>query len=143
MRVLLFSVGDELFAAPLIAILESLDNPRVLPVPGADDHARGVLDLRGRRVAAYSPAAALNIDLTGEPGAALLLESDGDGPPIALLISDVDDVLDVDEADVRAAPGAADPDGILLGVIQLGGRLVSLVDPAAIREVCLAAKARS
>jgi purine-binding chemotaxis protein CheW len=142
-RVLLFSVGDELFAAPLIAIAESVDHPRVLPVPGADNHARGVIDLRGRRIAAYSPAAALNVDLAGEPGAALLLEGDGDETPIALLVSDVDDVVDFDEAGVRAAPGPADPDGILRGVIQLGGRLVSLVEPAAIREACLAVKARS
>jgi chemotaxis signal transduction protein len=140
MRVLLYSVGDELFASPLSAIVESLDRPTVLPMPGADDHAVGVIDLRGRRIAAYSPAAALNVSISESAGAALVLE--GDTTAIALLISDVDDVLEIDPTEIRNAPGSDHADGVLLGVFQHGGRLVSVVDPHAIRDVCLGAGAR-
>lgn len=135
MRILLFSVGDEQFAAPVGDVEESIDHPSVISVPGCDEHARGVIDVRGRCICAYSPLAALDIDVDGDPGAALILG--GKSTPIALLVSDVDDILDIDESTVRRVPGAGDSDDVLLGVIQREGRLVSLVDPEAIRELTL------
>jgi purine-binding chemotaxis protein CheW len=140
MRVLLFSIGEEQFASPLATICESLDEPLVRPMPGAGDHAVGVIDLRGRRVPAYSPSVALNVSLDEKAGAALIIGEDS--ASIALLISDVDDVLEVDPSEIRIAPGSEDPDGILLGVFQHGGRLVSVVDPEAIRDACHAAGAK-
>lgn len=140
MRVLLYSIGDELFASPLATIAESLDHPVVRPMPGSDEHAVGVVDLRNRRIAAYSPTVALNVSLTGEPAAALVI--DGQTAPIALLVSDVDDVVEVDPSEIRIAPGSEDHDGILLGVFQHAGKLVSVVDPLAIRDACLAERAR-
>ena len=140
MRALLYSVGGELFASPLAAIEETVDSPLVRPMPGADEHAPGVVDVRGRKIAAYSPVVPLNTAIPGEPGAALILANGR--TPIALLISDVDDVIEIDPTGIRTAPGSDDQDGVLLGVFQHEGRLVSLVDPIAIREVCLAAGAK-
>ncbi|MBA3646098.1 MAG: chemotaxis protein CheW [Gemmatimonadaceae bacterium] len=140
MRVLLYSIGDELFASPLATIEESIDCPFIRPMPGADDHAVGVVDVRGRRIAAYSPMMSLNVAIRGEPGAALIVE--GEHTPIALLISDVDDAIEIDATNIRIAPGSDNQDGVLLGVFQYQGRLVSLVDPLAIRDVCLAAGAK-
>lgn len=139
MRVLLYSIADELFASPLATIEESVDQPLVRAMPGSDEHALGVVDLRGKRICAYSPAAALNVKLDAAPGAALVI----DGPPtqIALLISDVDDVVEVDPTEIRSAPGSDAHDGILLGVFHHAGRLVSLVDPLAIRDACLSSGA--
>lgn len=140
MRVLLYSIADELFASPLASIIESLDTPVVRPMPGADDHAMGVLDFRGRHIAAYSPSCALNVSIAGAPGAALVIE--GSPSPIAFLVTDVDDVLEVDPSEIRIAPGSEDPDGVLLGVFQHDGKLVSLVDAVAVRDACLAAGAK-
>jgi chemotaxis signal transduction protein len=140
MRALLFSVGDETFASPLAALEETIDRPAVTPVPGSDDHARGVIDVRGKRIPAYSPAVSLNISLEGDAGAALVIA--GSAPPVALLISDVDDVVEIDPTEIRTAPGSHDADGVLLGVFSHGGKLVSVVDPFAIQELCLAEGAR-
>lgn len=134
MRVLLFSIGEELFASPLATIAESLDEPQIKPMPGAGDHAVGVIDLRGRKIPAYSPSVALKVSPEEKAGAALVIGEDS--ACIALLISDVDDVLEVDPSEIRMAPGSEDPDGILLGVFQHEGRLVSFVDSDAIRDAC-------
>lgn len=139
MRVLLYSIADEMFASPLATIVESLDSPEVSPVPGSDEHALGVVDVRGRRIPAYSPSCALNVPLGAAAGAALVI---GGAPsPIALLVTDVDDILEVDASEIRIAPGSEDPDGVLLGVFHRNGRIVSVVDPLAIRDKCLAAGA--
>jgi chemotaxis signal transduction protein len=140
MRVLLYSIAKEVFASPLATIEASIDKPQVRTMPGADEHALGVVDVRGRRIAAYSPKAALNVDLTEPAGAALIIE--GGGAPIVLLVSDVDDVIEIDPTEIRIAPGSDDHDGVLLGVFQHAGHLVSVVDPLAIRDVTLAAGAR-
>lgn len=140
MRVLVYSIAEELFGSPLASIEQSIDTPSVRPMPGADEHAVGVVDVRGRRIAAYSPKAALNVDLIEPAGAALIIESGG--APMALLISDVDDVLEIDAREIRTAPGSDDHDGVLLGVFHHAGRLISIVDPLAIRDVTLAAGAR-
>jgi chemotaxis signal transduction protein len=140
MKVLLFSVDDELFASPLSALCESVDEPLVHAMPGAGHHAIGVLDLRGRRIPAFSPETPLNVAIEGKPGAALVIGDDA--AFIALLVSDVNDVLEVDPSEIRIAPGSDDADGILLGVFQHEGKLVSLVDPDAIRDACLATGAR-
>lgn len=140
MRALLYSAGGEMFASPLASLEESVDCPVVRQMPGADEHAVGVIDVRGRRIPAYSPTCALNVSLEGIAGAALVIG--GRAAPIALLVSDVEDVIEIDAAAIRAAPGSDDADGILLGVFRHDGRLVSLVDPRAIHEACLAAGAR-
>jgi chemotaxis signal transduction protein len=139
MRALLYSIADELFASPLATIEESLDCPHVRRMPGADDHAVGVVEVRGRCIPAYSPKAALNIEPGAKPGAALVIQSGG--PPVVILISDVDDVIDIDPTEIRRPPGADDHDGVLLGVFQHQGRLVSVVDPLAVRDATLAARA--
>ena len=140
MRVLVYSIADELFASPLASIEQSIDAPNVRPIPGADDHAVGVVEVRGRSIAAYSPRAALNVELIEPAAAALLIESGGS--PMVLLISDVDDVIEIDASDIRIAPGSDDHDGVLLGVFQHHGRLVSVVDPQAIRDLTLGVGAR-
>lgn len=61
---------------------------------------------------------------------------------MVLLISDVDDVIEIDATEIRIAPGSDDHDGVMLGVFQHNGRLVSVVDPLAVRDVTLAAGAR-
>lgn len=139
MRVLLYSIADEQFASPLATIEESLDCPVVRPMPGANEYAVGVVDVRGRRIAAYSPSVALNVSLVEPHRAALVIA--GPPAPIALLITDVDDVVEIDPSELRIAPGSDEADGILLGVFQHAGRLVSVVDPLAIRDACLAAGA--
>lgn len=140
MRMLLYSIADEMFASPLGAILESLDSPDVSPIPGSDEHALGVVNVRGRRIAAYSPSSALNVSPGAAAGAALVI--DGTPSPVALLVTDVDDVLEVDAGEIRIAPGSENPDGVLIGVFHRDGRLVSVVDPLAIRDACLAAGAK-
>ncbi len=135
MRILLFSVGGERFGAPVEGVEESIDRPTVLAVPGSDERARGVIDVRGHRIPAYSPKAAFDIDLEGDAGAALILG--GKSAPIALLVSDVEDILDVDDDAIHASPLRGGADEVLVGVIQREGRLISLVDPDAIRDVTL------
>ena len=137
MRSISIRIADEQFASPLATIEESLDCPVVRPMPGANEHAVGVVDVRGRRIVAYSPSVALNVSLAGPHGAALVIA--GPPAPIALLVSDVDDVVEIDPSELRIAPGSDEADGILLGVFQHAGRLVSVVDPHAIRDARISA----
>lgn len=140
MRALLFSAGPEHFAAPLASVSETVDSPRVHPVPGSDEDAPGVIDLRGRRVPAYAPSSGLNLRLEG-PAAAALIIGEGESA-IALLVSEVHDVLDLDAAEQLAVPGGVDAAGVVVGVVNRDGKLISVVDMTALRDACRAARAR-
>jgi chemotaxis signal transduction protein len=56
---------------------------------------------------------------------------------IGVAVDDVDDVITLDLALVRPAPGIDDADGVLLGVVRQGNDLIAIVDPDAIVAACL------
>lgn len=132
---LLFRLGDELFAAELRAVEEAIDEPAVHPLPEMRGELLGALEHRGRMVALYSPARALG-------------RSPGDGVPVALVVrvgerriglvvQDVEDVMTLDLAELLEAPVLGDADGVLLGVAHRGRALVALVDLEALVAACL------
>ena len=56
---------------------------------------------------------------------------------IALAVDAVDDVFEVELADVRPVPNA-DADGMVLGVVWRGTELVTLLDADVVVDACLA-----
>lgn len=134
-ELLLFRVGDELFATALSVVEEAVELAGIRPIPEMSHAMLGVFDLRGRMIPIYSPAAALGVPLADAPLAALVVRS-GERR-MALAVDDVEDVLDADLADVRPAPGIEDADGVLLGIVRQGRALVALLDGEALVIACL------
>ena len=132
-RVLMFRVGRELFAAELSAVEETIEPEELSAVPTVRGSLLGTMRLRDRLVPLHSPAAALGAPLAG---ASLALVARLDERLVALAVDDVLDVLEVDFAQVRPAPGTADADGFLLGVARCGAELVTLVDWDALVAAC-------
>ena len=137
-RLLMFRVGRELFAAALSAVEETLEPDEVRAVPTVSGTLLGTMRLRDRMVPLHSPAAALGSPLEG---ATLALVARVGERRVALAVDDVLDVLDVEFARVRPAPGVTDADGFLLGVARSGAELVTLVDWDALVAACLADRA--
>lgn len=137
-RLIMFRVGRELFAAALSAVEETLEPDEVRPVPTVSGTLLGTMRLRDRMVPLHSPAVALGATL--ERATLALVARVGDRR-VGLAVDDVLDVLDVEFADVRPAPGVTDADGFLLGVARSGADLVTLVDWDALVAACLADRA--
>ena len=134
-RLLLFRVGRELFAAELGAVEETVEPEELRAVPTVRGTLLGTMQLRDRLLPLHSPAALLGAPLGG---ATLALIGRVGERRVALAVDDVLDVLDVDFALVRPAPGATESDGFLLGVARRGTDLVTLVDWDALVAACVA-----
>lgn len=132
---LMFRIGHELFATDLASVEEAVELPGIHRLPEMPAAMLGAFDLRGRLTPVYSPAHVIGVPLGGVGSAALLVRANGHR--IGLAVDDVEDVLAVDLATVREAPGIDATDGVLLGVAHHGARLVALLDAESLVAGCV------
>jgi purine-binding chemotaxis protein CheW len=121
-------LGAERFALPATVIHELIDAPAVTWVPGAGTGVLGQLRYRFRTVTAFDAAAALGVPRGEGPGAALVLRDAA--RRIAIVVDDVEDLVDVEPSRVLPLPAGTDPDGLIAGVYiweGAGDVLVSVV----------------
>ena len=128
------------FATPLANVEEAVDLAPglVQSVPGDNRMLRGVFPLRGSLVPLYDPERALGMaPATG--GTAMVVRPVGGGSRAAIVVDDVDDVLnEVLDEDIRPPSGGADLDGIVRGVVQRDASLIIIVDLYALVAACRA-----
>lgn len=134
-ELLMFRIGDELFATDLASVEEAVALPEIHHLPEMPAAMLGAFNLRGRLTPVYSPSHVIGVPLRGEAQAALLVRSDT--RRLGLAVDDVEDVFQVDLTTVREAPGTDDTDGILLGVAHHGHELVAIVDAEALVAACV------
>ncbi len=134
-ELLTFHIGSERFATSLSSIEEAVERPDVYRVPEMRDTMLGVFSLRGRLIPVCSPVRAFGVELQAAEPTVLLLRMGA--RHIGVAVDDVDDVIALDLALIRPAPGIDDVDGVLLGVVRQGNDLIAIVDPDAIVAACL------
>jgi purine-binding chemotaxis protein CheW len=137
-ELLVFRVGPELFAVELTSAEEALDMPAMHRLPEMPATMLGVFTLRESLVSVFSPHEALGISFNN---AATVVVFRGAERRFALATDDVDDVLTVDLATLRDAPGAERADSCLLGVVHRGAELIGVLDAESIGAVYRAAAA--
>jgi purine-binding chemotaxis protein CheW len=134
-ELLMFRIGGERFAVELMCVEEAIDLPDVHHVPEMPPAMLGVITVRGSLTPVFTPDAALGVPAQGK-GAALIFRADRGR--FALAIDDVDDVLTLDLALLRDAPGSDVADAVVLGVARNEGLIVALVDAEALVLACQA-----
>ncbi|MDB4881698.1 MAG: chemotaxis protein CheW, partial [Gemmatimonadetes bacterium] len=134
-ELLMFRIGAERFAVELICVEEAIDLPEVHHVPEMPPAMLGVITVRGSLTPVFTPNVALGVPVEGQ-GAALIFRSERGR--FALAIDDVDDVMTLDLALLRDAPGSDIADSVVLGVARNEGVIVALVDADALVLACQA-----
>ena len=132
---LLFRVGDEVFAIELRSGEEAIDEPAIHPLPEMRGSLLGAFEHRGRMIALHTPARTLGRERSEHVPVALVVRV-GERR-LGLVVQDVDDVMTLDLAELRDPPLLGDADGVLLGVAHRGRSLVALVDVEALVAACL------
>jgi len=134
-ELLMFRVGAERFAVELQCVEEAIDLPEPHHVPEMPPAMLGVITVRDTLTPVFTPDDALGVAAEGK-GAALIFRSNRGR--FALAIDDVDDVMTLDLAQLRDAPGVDGTDALVLGVARHGGGIVALVDAEALIAACQA-----
>jgi len=134
-ELLIFRVGAERFAVELSCVEEAIDLPEPHHVPEMPPAMLGVITVRDTLTPVFTPDDALGVAAESK-GAALIFRSNRGR--FALAIDDVDDVMSLDLAQLRDAPGIDGTDPLILGVARNGSGIVALVDAEALIAACQA-----
>lgn len=129
-EVLVFRVGEELFGAHIEGVREIVAPPPVTPVPGAGGRILGVCSVRGRLATVVDLAACLGVARGASGGMRRLLVAESrEGELLAFAVAEVLDVarLERDPFELGERPTGTEGEP-WLGVVQLGGRLVALIE---------------
>lgn len=103
------------------------------PAPGAAPHVAGLSALRSRVLTVIDGLAALGAGTAGEAALASAVIVPSGGHPYALLVDDVEDVIEAGSAVASlAAPVGVGWDRVAIGMVEAGGKPLLLVDPHAL-----------
>jgi purine-binding chemotaxis protein CheW len=134
-ELLMFRIGTERFAVELSAVEEAIDLPDVHHVPEMPPAMVGVITVRGALTPVFTPDDALGVRVETRSAALIFRSARG---RFALAIDDVDDVMTLDLAQLRDAPGVDGSDPVVLGVARNDASIIALVDAEALVEACQA-----
>src|SRR5436190_5028407 len=134
-ELLMFRVGNERFAVELLCVEEAIDLVEPHHVPEMPPAMLGVITVRSTLTPVFTPDDALGVAAVSK-GAALIFRSTRGR--FALAIDDLDDVMTLDLAQLRDAPGIEGGDSLVLGVARNGNGIVALVDAEALIAACQA-----
>jgi chemotaxis signal transduction protein len=125
-------VGTELYALPVVRVLEVGEMRALTFAPGASRATLGICNLRGDLLPVFDLATVLGLPRSEDPQRMLVAERGGTRAGFAVdEVTDVDELPEADqEADSDLLSGAALIDGSLVGVIDVD-RLFDLLERAA------------
>lgn len=135
---LLVRIGREFVAVWLDAVVSQQEQLDVRPLPDWHAGVAGLMRDGERFVPLYRPEEALGIardDAHIERSAIVVRAGDA---AIALAIDEALDVLSISPTSLRQPPPAIAEDGLVQALVWSDGRLVSVIDPAALVAACRA-----
>jgi purine-binding chemotaxis protein CheW len=128
-RYLLFKVGTDAYATPLLGVREVLETQTPKPVPNTAPHFKGLINVRGQIMGVVDLRVRFNYpEIEGPTNTLMLFETETG--PIAAVVDRVDAVVKVDERDLNKNPNIRSqiPIEYLLGATTYQGNLVTLID---------------
>ena len=131
---LVFRLGGQQFALPVMTVREILDPCPVAPLPAAPAIVTGMIDLRGESIVVLDISANLGVQpqALGAQRIVVFRTEAGSDRPIGILADQVLNVAEIPPAAMERPPqlDGADPMGVLCGVARIDGQLTLVLDRA-------------
>lgn len=127
-KYLIYQLGSENFATPLIEVREVIEFRAAKPIPHTSTFFKGVINIRGEIVGVLDLRERLNIKDAAEPMAQLIFETDNG--PLAAIVDRVHSVTVIQEKDLERRPAvhaAGEDRAYFLGVGKVDDRLLTVV----------------
>ena len=126
-QIVVFTLGDEEYAFPIAHVHEIIRRTQPRSVASPDPWVRGIISLRGRIVPVCDLATRLGVPGgSSEEWKIVILEVAGE--VAGVIVDDVEEVLTVAGDQLEEVP--AGTDGGISAVVNLGDRLVAMLDSA-------------
>lgn len=126
MQIVIFKLKDELFAVETAKVQSITDVMEITKVPKAPMHIKGLINLRGNILSLLDINLLLNIEKE-ENSQRNVIIVDIDEEEIAILVDEVEEVLEIDEKIVQKFDSEQGKEHVK-GIVNLKNRIVTLVD---------------
>lgn len=134
-RYLLFRLENEIFGTPLLGVREVVQYQEPKIIPNTIKSYLGVINIRGEIVGVFDLRVRFGFKLNSNRDAALMV-FDTDAGPIAALSDGMEGVVTIDENTIDRKPRfeSALPLNFLLGIANMAGKLITLIDLAQVLD---------
>tara|TARA_Y100000817_G_C16773446_1_gene507193 strand:+ start:15 stop:545 length:531 start_codon:yes stop_codon:yes gene_type:complete len=140
-RYLEFSLGEEVYAMPLLKVREVIAMPETTPVPFTPDHFLGIMNLRGQVISVIDLRDKLkiktNVKIEDEESEIAVIIIDLDPIFLGVVVDSVNSVLTVETGNVNPTPqieSSRNADYIT-GVYRKNNNLILLLDVARVLDL--------
>ncbi len=126
-----FRLDGHLFGVPVASVQEVLKQQELTTVPQAPPEVSGLINLRGQIITTLELRTRLGLPARAEGAAAVnVVVRTGDGDVVSLLVDEIGDVLEPDDADFEGPPETvpARIRALVTSVCKLDGALMLVLD---------------
>jgi purine-binding chemotaxis protein CheW len=129
-QLVVFKIGAEEFAIDILLTKEVVVLRDVTPIPETEDYVEGVMNLRGNLVPVIDLRKRLRASGTGVEDERRIIVVQLDRRSAGLIVDGASEVIRINETQVEPAPDIITELGVgyVLGVINLNGRFITLID---------------
>lgn len=130
-RFLAFSLGQEHYAIPLLAVKEVIAMPDFTPVPYTPPHFLGIINLRGQVISVIDMRLKFGIKAEKTHESAVII-CDFNSVSVGIVVNSVNSVLSLNEEAISPTPEieSTKKTDHIIGVTKQGPKLVILLDIA-------------
>jgi purine-binding chemotaxis protein CheW len=125
-QLVVFSLGVERYALPVVRLLEVVDHAELRPLPFADPSIEGVLSVRRELIPVCDLARRLQVSAPRADDSVIVIVKIATRT-VGLTVDALEDVMTVDSGGLDAVP-VADTE-LVQAITRLGEHLVVLLDP--------------
>jgi len=128
MNLVIFSLGEKEYGVDIRQVYRVIRMRKPVSVPEAADFVEGVISLRGKVVPLVSLRKKMGIADDGVKRPSRIIITETDGHPIGVVVDSVTDVVSVESLSVTPPDQILKDAKYLIGVVQLGNRIVLMAD---------------
>jgi purine-binding chemotaxis protein CheW len=124
------SIAGETFAIEISKVREIIRVPNITWVPGAQDHVRGVINLRGSVVAVLDLAAILGLPQAEQDSQTRIVMVEADGMLVGMMVDSVSRVEDISASQLEPALRTLDENqrAFVVAQMNLDERLIGILE---------------
>ena len=129
-ELIVFSMGDEEFAANIDQVREVITRGTITPIPDSPDFVEGITNVRGEITVAIDLKGGLSLESPQEGEGKHIIITEQESSLFGLIVDEVTQVLRIPESQIRPTPAAVTrmKKVYVNGVITLDERLIILLD---------------
>lgn len=129
-RFLVFSLGEESYAVPLLKVREVIAQTEITPVPYTPGHFKGVMNLRGQVISVIDMRLKFKMKAKDTTGETAIIILDLSPVSIGVIVDSVTSVVALSDEQISPSPDIESSinTDYITGIARMDGRLILILE---------------